>query len=90
MGERTHQISEREIGARVRLRNESASRRQSLGAREQRADRGSERESAHKPELDERERRAERAGLDWCPSIALAFEMQAWYPSLVSVNSVPW
>ena len=60
--QRTGQTSERAIGARARLRNEGASRGQSFGAREQREDRGSERESAHKPRFDARER---RAGKGW-------------------------
>ena len=58
MEQRTGQTSERAIGARVRLRNEGASRGQRFGAREQRADKGLERESAHKPGFDARERRA--------------------------------
>ena len=50
--QRTCQTSERAIGARARLRNEIVSRGQSFREREQRADRGSERESAHKPGFD--------------------------------------
>ena len=79
--QRTGQTSERAIGARARLWNEGASRGQSFGPREQRADGSSERESAHKTGFDARERRAEKG---WSRLVCF-HRLRVRYASLVPV-----
>ena len=73
--------SERRSIARVKLRNEGASRGYSFGAREQRANKGSERESAHKPVFDARER---RAGKGWSRLVCFQ-RLRVRYAGLVPV-----
>ena len=79
--QRMGQTLERAIGARARLWNEGASRGQSFGAWEQRADGSWERESAHKPGFDARER---RAGKGWFRLVCF-HRLRVRYASLVPV-----